>query len=98
VESHNLALRDRLYAALRSVPKIRVVSAAPGPQASPLLTYTLPPEIESEAFRNRLFEKYKIELKVVPKEWLNGNRVSTHLFNTESDVDALVSALKTELA
>jgi selenocysteine lyase/cysteine desulfurase len=98
VESHNLALRNRLYDALRSVPKIRVVSAAPGPLASPLLAYTLPTDIESKAFRDRLFERYKIELKMVPKEWLNGNRVSTHLFNTESDVDALVSALKTELA
>jgi selenocysteine lyase/cysteine desulfurase len=29
---------------------------------------------------------------------LNGNRVSTHLFNTEQDVDALVAALKQELA
>jgi selenocysteine lyase/cysteine desulfurase len=37
-------------------------------------------------------------LKMVPKQWLNGNRVSTHLFNTEQDVDALVDVLKTELA
>ena len=38
------------------------------------------------------------QLKMVPKNWMNGIRVSTHLFNTEHDVDVLVSALGTELA
>jgi len=37
-------------------------------------------------------------VKMVPTQWLNGNRISTHLFNTGSDVDALVQALKRELA
>jgi len=40
----------------------------------------------------------RLQLKVVPKNWLNGNRVSIHLFNTEQDVDALVAALRAELA
>jgi selenocysteine lyase/cysteine desulfurase len=35
---------------------------------------------------------------MVPTPWLNGNRILTHLFNTGSDVDALVQALKRELA
>jgi selenocysteine lyase/cysteine desulfurase len=98
VESYNLGLRNRLYAALESVPKLRVVSPPPGPLASPLLTYMLPQEIESGAFRARIRDRHNIQLKVVPTEWFNGNRVSTHLFNTEQHVDALVSALKTELA
>lgn len=98
IEMHNLALRNRLFAALRGVPRLRVVSAPPGPLASPLLTFVLPDDIESKAFQQRLRDKYKVQLKVVPKEWLNGIRVSTHLFNTEQDVDALVAALKVELA
>jgi selenocysteine lyase/cysteine desulfurase len=98
IETHNLALRNRLYEALKDVPKLRVVSAPPGPLASALLTYKLPDEFESRAFQQRIREKHDIELKVVPKDWLNGNRVSTHLFNTEQDVDALVTALKAELA
>jgi selenocysteine lyase/cysteine desulfurase len=98
VEAHNLALRNRLFAALRDVPRIRVVSAAPGPLASPLLTYSLPDDIESGAFHKRMLDRHNIELKVVPKEWLNGNRISTHLFNSEQDADALVAALKVELA
>jgi selenocysteine lyase/cysteine desulfurase len=97
IEAHNLALRNRLFAALQQVPKIEVVSAAPGPLASPLVTYRLPDGVESRAFQERMRQKHAIELKVVPKNWLNGNRVSTHLFNSEQDVDALVAALKAEL-
>ena len=44
-ETHNLGLRNRLYASLKGVPRLRVVSAPPGPLASPLLTYELPPDI-----------------------------------------------------
>lgn len=98
VERHNLMLRDRLYARLALVPKLEVVSAPPGALASPLLTYRLPAEFESAAFHQRMYDRYRIRLKVVPKEWLNGHRVSTHLFNTEAEVDALVAALGAELA
>ncbi len=98
IETHNLALRNRLYAALRGVPKVRVVSSPPGPLASALLTYRLPDDIDSRGFQHLMREKHNIELKVVPKNWLNGNRVSTHLFNSEQDVDGLVAALKIELA
>ncbi len=35
---------------------------------------------------------------MVPANWFDGNRISTHLFNTDDDVDALVKAPKTELA
>ena len=97
IETHNLDLRNRLFAALKGVPKLRVVSAAPGPLASPLLTFALSDGVDSKVFHQRLLEKHNIEVKVVPANWLNGNRISTHLFNTEQDVDALVRALKTEL-
>ena len=72
--------------------------AWPSPLASALLTFRLPDEIASPVFQQRMREKHKIELKVVPKNWFNGIRVSTHLFNSEKDVDALVAVLKTELA
>ena len=98
INAHNLALRNRLFAALRSVPKVQVVSAAPGPLATALLTFRLPGNFESRAFQTTMRDKHHMELKVVPKNWMNGIRVSTHLFNTESEVDALVTALGTELA
>ena len=97
IEAHNLALRNRLFEALRSVPKLRVVSAGPGPLASPLLTFALPDDVQSGALHSVLLEKHHIEVKVVPANWFNGNRISTHLFNTERDVDELLAALRAEL-
>ena len=37
-------------------------------------------------------------LPVITYTWLNGNRISTYLFNAERDVDAVVETLETELA
>ena len=98
VEQHNLALRDRLYQALKGLPKLRVVSAPPGPLASPLLTYVLPDPLKSGDFMRRLLERHGVVVKTVPGQWLNGNRISTHLFNTVGDVEALLVALRKELA
>lgn len=98
IEGHNLALGRYLWNALKSVPKIRVVSAAPGPLASPLLTYELPPDIKAGQLYERLLQKHRVMVKVVPANFLNGQRISTHLFNTAGDVDALVTALRAELA
>lgn len=97
VETHNLALRDRLYLALKGLPKLRVVSAPPGPLASPLLTYVLPDPFKSGDFMKRLLERHGVVVKTVPEQWLNGNRISTHLFNTVGDVEALLVALRKEL-
>jgi selenocysteine lyase/cysteine desulfurase len=97
VERHNLALRQRLFLALQTVPRIRVISPPAGPLASPLLTYALPDDIKSDEMYRRLSEKHKVIVKVVPSQWLNGNRIATHLFNSTDDVDALVAGLTAEL-
>ncbi len=97
IEAYNLALRQRLFAALASVPKLRLVSPAAGPLTSPLVSFVLPDAVKSGDLHTRLRARH-IEVKVVPGQWFNGNRISTHLFNTEQDVDALVAALKVELA
>ena len=98
IEAHNRALRDRLFAALQNVPKVRVVSAPAGPLVTALVTFTLPADVESRAFQQMMRSKHDIELKMVPKNWFNGIRVSTHLFNTEQDVDTLIATLTNEVA
>lgn len=97
IEAHNLRLRERLYTALQDVKAVRVASAPPGPMASPLLSYVLPPGVKSDEMYRRLFERHHVVVKVVPGQWLNGHRISTHLFNTEEDVDRFVEALRQEL-
>lgn len=97
IEAHNLALGRYLWRALGTVPAVRLVSAAPGPLASPLLTYALPEKVSAGALHQRLMTRHRVEVKVVPGNFLNGQRISTHLFNTERDVDTLVAALRVEL-
>ena len=97
IERHNLALRNRLHAALADLPALTIVSAPPGPLASPLLTFRLPDAVQSRALQQKLLDTYKIAVKVVPSQWLNGTRLSLHLFNNEEDVAALVDALRKEI-
>lgn len=98
IEAHNLGLRQQLFEGLAGVPKLRVVSGGAGPLASPLLSYQLPPGLTSAALHQRLRERHAIEVKVVPGNWFNGNRISTHLFNTREHVEALIRALRAELS
>ena len=98
IESHNLSLRARLDTALASVPKLEIVSAREPTLASPLLSYRLPDSVKALDLYQRLADKRHVIVKVVPTNWFNGQRISTHLFNTEADVDALVAALRAELA
>jgi selenocysteine lyase/cysteine desulfurase len=97
IEAHNLSLRNRLFASLPKIKRLRVVSPPPGPQASPLITFELPADMDSRALQLRLLERHQVMVKVVPGQWLNGNRLSTHLFNSEADVEAAVAALAAEL-
>jgi selenocysteine lyase/cysteine desulfurase len=53
--------------------------------------------VKSGDLGRRLRDRHHIEVKVVPGPALNGHRISTHLFNTERDIEALVRALASEL-
>lgn len=98
IERHNLELRARLVDGLRTLPRLRLASVESGPMQSPLTTYILPDAIKAHDLYERLLTRHKVVVKVVPGQWLNGHRISTHLFNTAHDVDALITALRTELA
>lgn len=98
IEAHNLALRERLAVALRDVRRVRVVSAPAGPLASPMLTFALPEGVQAPAFHARMRERHHCEIKVVPGQWLNGHRISLHLYNTADEVDTLARVLREELA
>jgi selenocysteine lyase/cysteine desulfurase len=96
VEAHNVELRNRIHRGLQALPVGRVVSPAPGPLATPLITFELPASMESQALMRTLRDKHRIQVKVVPKQWLNGIRLSPHVFNTADEVDALLRALRAE--
>lgn len=98
VERHNVALRNHAYDELKKIPQLTVVSPPPGPSASPLATCRLPDRFESASFITTLRDKHRVIVKRVPTVWLNGIRISTHVFNSEQDIAALSRALRAELS
>lgn len=98
VERRVIALRDRTYAGLMQIPRLRVVSPPPGPLANALLACALPDELDSMALRETLLTTHGIVVKMIEKHRFNGIRLSPHVLNTEADVDAVLQALRTELA
>src|SRR5262249_48940314 len=98
IEAHDLALHRYAFDALAKLSPLRIVSGRAGALATPLLTYTFPPAIDAWAIADKLRTVHGVEVKGVPREWLNGQRISTHAFNDERDVDRLVAGLRAELS
>ena len=99
VEEHNLAIRNRLYNALRDVPNMTIVSPPPGKLASPMLALLLAEKFPRQKFVTMLLEKHNIAIRPTHPEFgFNGIRFSMHVFNTEKDVDRSAEILKKELA
>lgn len=98
IESYNLGLRNRLAAVLAEIKGLEVMSPALAELQAPMLSFRLPNAVDSGKLKALLLDKYRIEVKHVPGNWFNGLRISTHLFNTESDLRALSIALNRELS
>ena len=98
VERHNIALRNRAYAGLKEIPKLEVVSTPPGPLSTALVAARLPAGIDSRQVKDTLRQRHGVVVKMVEKRWFNGIRLSPHIFNTESDIDAALRAIRTVLA
>ena len=62
------------------------------------VSHQLPDSIPGHALYDALLTRHQVVVKVVPGNWFNGRRISTQLFNTADDVDALLMALRRELA
>jgi selenocysteine lyase/cysteine desulfurase len=97
IEQRIIGLRNRFYAQLGNFAALRLVSPPPGPLATALVAVVLPAEIDSKAMRDRLHDRHGIIVKMAEKRWFNGLRFSPHIFNDEGQVDAALSALRTEL-
>jgi selenocysteine lyase/cysteine desulfurase len=97
-EARNLRLRHRAYDGLKKISKVQVLSAPPGPLATALVAFRLPQAVDSLAFRRAMQQKHNLILKQTEKRWFNGMRISPHVFNTETDIDAALKAIASELS
>ncbi len=95
--AHNMALRDRAYRGLEQLPRVRMMSLESGPLATPMVSFALPDDLDVRALLTTLRITYNVQLKAIDKKPFNGMRISPHVFNTETDVDAALTALRAEL-
>ena len=91
------ALRHQAWQGMRDIPGLDVVSVPPGPHATGLVAARLPDAIDSRVLVDALRERHGVVVKMSEKRWLNGIRLSPHIFNTEADIDRALSAIRTEL-
>ena len=56
----------------------------------PLLTFRLPADIDSRVPAKTMVDEHGMTGKMVPKEWLNGIRLSRHTFNTDRQMEAVL--------
>jgi len=98
IERRAVALRNRAYEGLGKLAGVKLVSPPPGVMASAMVTVALPEGVDSAALARALRSRHRVVVKAVPKRVVNGIRISTHVYNTERDVDRLLAALRKELA
>jgi selenocysteine lyase/cysteine desulfurase len=98
VERHGIALRNRAYAELSGIARLRVVGPPPGPMATALVACVLPAGVDSQQFRETLLSKHRIIVKMSEKHQFNGFRLSPHILNTQADLDTALAAIRAELA
>lgn len=97
VERHNVELRNHAWRLLSQYPPVELVGPPPGPGNTPLVAFRVPAGIVAADLRRRLMQRHNVSVKSTEPRWLNGIRLSPHLFNTEQDIDAAVAALRAEL-
>jgi selenocysteine lyase/cysteine desulfurase len=95
--ARNLALRNRLWDMLGEFAGLTRLGPPPGAQASALLGFRLPREVDAAKLRSVLLAKYRISIRAVDAKQWNGLRASLHVYNDEAQLRLLVDALRAML-
>lgn len=92
IAARGRALAERVRAGLARLPGIEILTpAAPGLSAAMITFRTA--RLPHDQLFNRLMKEHTIRCRPVTEEKLNAVRVSTHVFNTPAQCDALVAAV-----
>jgi selenocysteine lyase/cysteine desulfurase len=97
IEQHNLALCRELRDGLTRIPRTEFATPAEGPLASQLLTFSVS-GVDAKKLRGILASRHRVHVRAVDQAGYTGLRASPHLFNHSDDIQALVRALRQELA
>jgi selenocysteine lyase/cysteine desulfurase len=96
--ARNVALRTQLWEMLGEVPGIERLGPPPGPQATALLGFRLPPNKEAAKVRSTLLAKNGINIRAVDVKQWNGLRASLHVYNDGAQLQTFTQALRAALA
>jgi selenocysteine lyase/cysteine desulfurase len=103
IEQRCRALQQRLRGHLETLPNLRMLTPADPALSCGILTFALTKH-QSDAIAEQLFSEHRIVAKVVPPtlvvdpaiaaENYNAIRLSTHIFNSEAQIDQAAAALR----
>lgn len=85
-------LAERIRAGLVELPGVEILTPAPGMLHASMLTFRTA-RVPYDQLFNRLFRDRAMRCRPVSEQRLNALRVSTHLFNSPAECDALVAAV-----
>jgi len=72
---------------------LRLATPAEPTLCGALTAFEVPGQVEPEALRQALWQRYRIEIPVIERPDRLLIRVSTHFYNTHAEIDALATAL-----
>jgi selenocysteine lyase/cysteine desulfurase len=97
LEQRILELRNALYEKLRGVEGVTLVSVPPGdPAATPILGVRLPQTLQAPKVVESLTKEHKVVVRSIGSNGVD-LRLSTHLCNSEDQLDRFVGIIRTIL-
>ncbi len=90
---HNKSLAEKLYSGLQDIPNVILLSPEEEKFRTSLITFKLK-NIDFRKAGSYLTGEKRIRVRVVPEANVNGIRISTHLYNDESQVEHLLTEVK----
>jgi selenocysteine lyase/cysteine desulfurase len=94
IEARNRLLSDYLKQELAQVRGVRLVSPRSAEVTSPGITMFDCPGRRAEAVERQLLRTYRIHVDNHVRDGHDALRVSTHFYNTRTEIDRLVEALR----
>ena len=96
IQARNHQLAERLRAGLAEVPGMRIVNSTERAFVAPGTTLAEPAGGDAGGWRARLQRRYNLRVDDHIRDGHDAMRISTHYFNSPSQVDRLVAAIAAE--
>ncbi|MDA0875416.1 MAG: aminotransferase class V-fold PLP-dependent enzyme [Bacteroidetes bacterium] len=96
VRERGLELTSRLRTGLQAFDRIEILTPEEDDLHGSILTFR-PRDMDFRAFHEALSTPFKLRIRIVTEADLNAVRISLHVFNSETDADRVIEAVRTAL-